>query len=132
MLMDNIHWENNMSMILQGIKGDDIGPFLIPDDANIPAILACEIVTTGIMCFFTNVMVGDKTYDQATGPMAIGITVFQGILAGYDKRLTQSLLTYWNITCSYNLLFARPKSATQVPNTPRYPNGISTSEGIGI
>lgn len=69
-------------MHIQRIKGDDIGPFLIADDANISAILACEVVTTGIMCFFTNVMVGDKKYDQSTGPLAIGITVFQGILAG--------------------------------------------------
>merc|ERR1712126_444449 len=36
----------------------------------------------GTMVFFTNVMVGDKTYDQATGPLAIGLTVFQGIIAG--------------------------------------------------
>lgn len=34
------------------------------------------------MVFFANMMVVDKTYDQATGPLAIGITVFQGIIAG--------------------------------------------------
>lgn len=64
------------------IKNDDPGPFLISDEANISAILAYEIMATGAMCFFTCVMVGDKSYDQATGPLAIGITVFQGILGG--------------------------------------------------
>lgn len=68
--------------IAQAIKKDAPGPFLISDDANIPAIIGYEIMATGIMCFFTNVMVGDKTYDQSTGPLAIGITVFQGILGG--------------------------------------------------
>lgn len=70
------------AVIARAIKGDDIGPFLISDDANISAILACEVMITGIMCFFTNIMVGDKSYDQPTGALAIGITVFQGILAG--------------------------------------------------
>jgi len=68
--------------LLQAVKGDEPGPFLIAEDANIAMILCCEIITTGIMVFFTVVMVGDKTYDQATGPLAIGLTVFEGIIAG--------------------------------------------------
>lgn len=71
-----------MLFFLQGIKGDQPGPFLIAEDANISAIFACEVMITGTMVFFANAMVVDKTYDQATGPLAIGITVFQGILAG--------------------------------------------------
>ncbi|CAK8675622.1 unnamed protein product [Clavelina lepadiformis] len=70
------------AVIAQAIKGDEPGPFLIADDANIAAIFCCEVMITGTMVFFTNVMVVDKTYDQATGPLAIGITVFQGIIAG--------------------------------------------------
>ncbi|XP_039251700.1 aquaporin-8-like [Styela clava] len=70
------------AVIAQAIKNDDPGPFLISDDANISAIIAYEIMATGIMCFFTNVMVGDKSYDQATGAFAIGMTVFQGIIGG--------------------------------------------------
>nr|XP_018672120.1 aquaporin-8-like isoform X2 [Ciona intestinalis] len=70
------------AVIAQAIKNDEPGPFLIPDDANISAILCCEVMITGCMVFFTVTMVVDKTYNQATGPLAIGLTVFQGIIAG--------------------------------------------------
>jgi len=69
-------------IFLQAIKGDEPGPFLIAEDANVTAIFFCEVMITGVMVFFTNVMVVDKSYDQATGALAIGITVFQGIIAG--------------------------------------------------
>nr|XP_002128950.1 aquaporin-like [Ciona intestinalis] len=70
------------AFIAQTLRGEMLVPFYISDDANIPAIFFCEVITTGIIIFYTLAMVVDKSYDQATGPLAIGMTVFQGILAG--------------------------------------------------
>lgn len=70
------------SVFLQSIKGDEPGPFRIPDGLNVGAVIGAEVMSTGVMVFFGLAMTFDKKYTQATGPMAIGFTIFQGILAG--------------------------------------------------
>uniref|UniRef100_H2Z382 Aquaporin n=1 Tax=Ciona savignyi TaxID=51511 RepID=H2Z382_CIOSA len=59
------------AFIAQELRGETITPFYINDDANIVAIFFCEVITTGVIMFYALVTVVDKTYDQATGPLAI-------------------------------------------------------------
>nr|XP_004226091.2 aquaporin-like [Ciona intestinalis] len=70
------------AQIAKSLRGEDLVPLYIQDDANITAIFFCEFITTGFIMFFTLAMVVDKTYQQHTGPFALGMTVFQGVLAG--------------------------------------------------
>jgi len=68
--------------IAQAIRSDAPGPIEVAPDAYIPAVIGYEIIVTGAMVFFAVAMVVPKDYDQATGPLAIGLTVFQGVLGG--------------------------------------------------
>jgi len=64
------------------IKGDAPGPITVAEGANIAAVIFHEAIVTGAMVLFAIVTVVQKDYDQSTGPIAIGFTVFQGILGG--------------------------------------------------
>ena len=52
------------------------------EGANILSVIGHEIVVTGAMIFFAVATVVQEDYDQQTGPLAIGLTVFQGVIGG--------------------------------------------------
>jgi len=68
--------------IAQAIKQDIPGPIVVAESANILSIIGHEIVITGAMIYWVLAMVIEEKYDQATGPLAAGLTVFQGIIGG--------------------------------------------------
>jgi len=68
--------------IAAAIKQDLPGPIMVSEDANIAAVICHELIITGIFVFFAAATVVQEDYDQATGPLAIGLTFFQGILGG--------------------------------------------------
>ena len=42
-----------------------------------------EAIITGILIFFCVATVVDDSYDQPLGALAVGLTVFQGVLSGW-------------------------------------------------
>jgi len=68
--------------IAQSIKQDIPGPISVAEGANILSVIGHEIVVTGAMIFFAVATVVQEDYDQQTGPLAIGLTVFQGVIGG--------------------------------------------------
>ncbi|CAK8683073.1 unnamed protein product [Clavelina lepadiformis] len=69
------------AFLAKGIMGKNPSVIAVPDDVSSMSVFLNEAAMTGILVFFAVAMVVDKSYDQATGPLAIGLTVFQGILS---------------------------------------------------
>ena len=67
---------------MQGILGETPSAIVVPDDANSVSVFVSEAILTGILCFFCVATVVDESYDNATGALAVGLSVFQGIISG--------------------------------------------------
>ena len=66
---------------MQLTLGQNPAVIAIGDDVSSTALFFNEAIMTGALIFFAVAMVMDESYDQATGPLALGLTVFQGILS---------------------------------------------------
>ena len=67
--------------LVQITLGDRPSIVIIPSDVSGAAVFFNEAIMTGGLIFFAVTMVTDQTYDQPTGALAIGLTVFQGALS---------------------------------------------------
>jgi len=69
------------AFIAKLIIGEDPSTIAVPEDASSVTVAMNEMFMTGMLMFFILCTAMDKTYDQQTGAMAVGFTVFQGALS---------------------------------------------------
>ena len=65
------------------LRGFPVGAIPISEEANIWAIFVAEIILTFAMNFVTVAALLDDKYSHPLTPYVIGMTVFQGVLAGW-------------------------------------------------
>ena len=65
------------------MRGFPVGAIPISEEANIWSIFIAEIILTFAMNFVTVAALLDDKYSHPLTPYVIGMTVFQGVLAGW-------------------------------------------------
>jgi len=64
------------------ILGETPAAIIVGDDIPTASIFFNELIITGVLMFFCVATVVDDNYDQPLGALAVGLTVFQGVLSG--------------------------------------------------
>merc|ERR1712179_209140 len=64
------------------ILGETPSAILVGDDLNGASVFLHEAFITGILMFYAAATAIDPSFDQPLGALAVGLTVFQGIIAG--------------------------------------------------
>ena len=69
--------------------GRNPGYLFVAEDVSVVTVGVNETLMTSFLVFFILCVGMEKTYENPLGPLAIGLTVFQGILSAY-------VLVYFN------------------------------------
>ena len=67
----------------QIICGGQPGHMTVGDELSWVSVATNEFLTTGFLVFFIMCIAMDTSFDNPLGPLAIGLTVFQGILTRF-------------------------------------------------
>ena len=73
----------HITFCIQLILCETPSAIIVGDDLNGTSVFLHEAFITGILMFYAVATAVDDSYDQPLGALAVGLTVFQGIIAGY-------------------------------------------------
>lgn len=69
------------ALFAKALGGGVVGAVTVPEDASGVIVAFNEVFVTGYLMFFILCVAMDDKFSEATGALAIGFTVFQGILS---------------------------------------------------